>query len=108
MGRNLTKRVCSLSRKGLYNGPAEAFNTAMGLLNILYDSENFYVAEFATDSGVELVDKQACRSGYLEGQVAARLRACVARMRTDEQGEDAVDEFLCTYEALLTNTVRLH
>jgi len=108
MGRNLTKRVCSLSRKGINKSPAKAFNTAMGLLNILYDSEHYYVAEFSAGSGVELVDKQACRSGYLEGMVAARLRACVARMRSDEQGEDAVDEFLCTYDALLTNSVRLH
>jgi hypothetical protein len=108
MGRNLTKRVCSLSREGLNKRPAKAFNTDMGLLNILYDSENFYVAEFSADTGVELVDKQACRSGYLEGPVAARLRASVARMRSDDQGEDAMDEFLGTYEALLTNTVRLH
>ena len=60
----------------------------MGLLNILYDSENFYVAEFSSDTGVELVDKQTARSGYLEGAVAARLRACMARLRSDEQGED--------------------
>jgi hypothetical protein len=108
MGRNLTKRVCSLSRKGVYKAAEEAFNTGMGLLNILYDSENYYVAEFSADSGIELVDKQSCRSGYLAGPVAARLRASVARMRSDEQGEEAVDEFLCTYEALLTNSVRLH
>jgi len=108
MGRNLTKRVCSLSREGVYNDPAPAFNTDMGLLNILYDSEHYYVAEFSAGEGIELVDKQTCRSGYLEGQVAARLRAFMARMRSDEQGEDAVDEFLCSYEALLTNSVRLH
>jgi len=40
--------------------------------------------------------------------VAARLRACMARIRTDEQGEDAMDEFLGTYGALLTHSVRLH
>jgi hypothetical protein len=108
MGRNLTERVCSLSRKGLYTGPEEAFNRAMGLVNVLYDSDNFCVAEFAAGGGIELVDKHACRSGYLEGQVAARLRACMARLQSDAQDEDTVDEFLCTYEALLTNSVRLH
>jgi len=86
----------------------EALNTVMGLLNILYDSENFYVAEFSSDTGVELVDKQTARSGYLEGAVAARLRACMARIRSDEQGEDAMDEFLGGYGALLTHSVRLH
>jgi hypothetical protein len=80
----------------------------MGLLNILYDSEHFYVAEFSSNTGVELVDKQTARSGYLEGAVAERLRACMARIRTDEQGEDAMDEFLGTYDALLTHSLRLH
>jgi len=80
----------------------------MGLLNILYDSENFYVAEFASGSGVELVDKHSARSGYFEGAVAARLRASMARLQSDQQDEDAMDEFLGTYDALLTNSVRLH
>ncbi len=80
----------------------------MGLLNILYDSENFYVAEYSSGTGVELVDKQTARGGYFDGVVAARLRASMARLRSDEQGEDAMDEYLGTYDALLTNSVRLH
>ena len=100
--------MCSLSREGLYIAPKQAFNGAMALVNVLYDSDNFCVAEFAAGGGIELVDKHACRSGYLEGQVAARLRACMARLQSDAQDEDTVDDFLCTYDALLTNAVRLH
>ena len=80
----------------------------MGLLNILYDSENFYVAEFSSGNGVELVDKQSARGGYFDGVVAARLRASMARLQSDAQGEDVMDEFLGTYGALLTNSVWLH
>lgn len=80
----------------------------MGALNILYDSENFCVAEFGGSSGIELVDKQARRSGFLEGAVAARLRSSMAQMRSADPGEEAVDDYLCTYEALLTNNLRLH
>jgi len=43
-----------------------------------------------------------------DGHVAARLRACMARRRSDEQDEDTADELLCPYEALLTNALRLH
>jgi len=32
----------------------------------------------------------------------------MARIRTDAQGEDAMDEFLGTYDALLTHSLRLH
>lgn len=77
-------------------------------VNILYNSDSYCVAEFAGGAGIELVDKLARRSGFLEGQLAARLRLGVARLCTDDSGEEAVDEFLCRYEALLTNSIRLH
>lgn len=80
----------------------------MGALNILYDSENYCVAEFAGVAGIELVDKHARRSGFLEGHVAVRFRANMARLFSGDPEEDAVDEFICSYEALLTNSILLH
>ena len=80
----------------------------MGALNILYDSESYCVAEFAGSAGIELVDKLGRRSGFLEGQVAARFRLNMARLCSGDPGEDAVNEFLCGYEALLTNSLHLH
>jgi Protein of unknown function (DUF3567) len=80
----------------------------MGALNILYDSDSFCVAEFAGGAGIELVDKLTRRSGFFEGPVAARLRSSMARLRSADPGDEVVDEFLCTYEALLTNSIRLH
>jgi hypothetical protein len=80
----------------------------MGALNILYDSDSFCVAEFAGGAGIELVDKLTRRSGFFEGQVAARLRSGMARLRSADPGDEAVDEFLCTYEALLTCSIRAH
>ena len=80
----------------------------MSALNILYDSENYCVAEFGASMGIELVDKLARRSGFLEGPVAARFRSSMAQLCSADPGEEAVDDFLCTYEALLTNNLRLH
>jgi len=80
----------------------------MSALNILYDSENYCVAEFGVSTGIELVDKWARRSGFLEGPVAARFRSSMAQLCSADPGEEAVDDFLCTYEALLTNNLRLH
>jgi len=80
----------------------------MSALNILYDSENYCVAEFGASMGIELVDKQARRSGFLEGPVAARFRSSMVQLCSADPGEEAVDDFLCTYEALLTNNLRLH
>jgi hypothetical protein len=80
----------------------------MGALNILYDSDNYCVAEFGGSTGIELVDKHSRRSGYLEGPVAARFRSSMAQLCSADPGEETVDDFLCTYEALLTNHLRLH
>lgn len=80
---------------------------AMSALHILYDSRNYCVAEFAGVAGVELVDKHARRSAFLEGRVAAHLRANVARLCAEEPEEDEVDEFLFSYDALLTNSIRV-
>jgi hypothetical protein len=32
----------------------------------------------------------------------------MARLRSADPGDEAVDEFLCTYEALLTHELHLH
>lgn len=80
----------------------------MSALHILYDSENYCVAEFSASTGIELVDKQARRSGFLEGPVAARFRSSMAQLCATDTAEEAVDDFLCTYQALLTNHLRLH
>ena len=80
----------------------------MSAFHILYDSDNYCVAEFGGSRGIELVDKQARRSGFLEGAVAAHFRSNMAQLSAADTADEAVDEFLCTYEALLTNTLRLH
>ena len=77
-------------------------------MHVLYDSDSYCVAEFGGSAGIELVDKLARRSGFLEGQVAARLRLNMARMSSQDSGEEEMDEFLCRYEALLTNALHLH
>ncbi len=78
------------------------------IVHILYNSDSYCVAEFGGGAGIELVDKLARRSGFLEGQMAARLRLGMAQLCTGDSGEEAVDEYLCRYEALLTNSILLH
>ena len=53
------------------------------------------------------MDKQPRRNVFLEGRVAAHLRANVARLCAEDPEENDVDEFLFSYDALLTNPVRM-
>ena len=80
----------------------------MNAMNVLYNSTHFYMAEFPGCEGIELVDKAAGRGGFLEGDVALKLRASMRHMFSDSPSVESVDEFLESYDALLTNPVVLH
>ncbi|MCX7160492.1 MAG: DUF3567 family protein [Proteobacteria bacterium] len=80
----------------------------MSEMNVLYDSPQFYMAEFSGSEGIELVDKSTGRGGYLEGDVAHKLRASLEHLFSDDPSVESVDEFLGHYEALLTNRIVLH
>jgi len=77
-------------------------------MNVLYDSDNYYVAEYPGRGGIELVDKSACRAAFLEGAVESRFRASMANLAARAPSAESVDEFLGTYEALLTHSLLLH
>ena len=77
-------------------------------MNVMYNSENYYVVEFPGRHGIELVDKTTRRAGFLEGAVEAVFRATMADFAAGEPSVESVDEFLGHYDALLTNSVALH
>jgi hypothetical protein len=77
-------------------------------MNVLYNSDNYYVVEFPGHCGVELVDKQRGCGAFLEGAVESKFRASMASLVSQEEGAESVDEFLAHYDALCTNRVLLH
>ncbi len=77
-------------------------------MNVMYNSENYYVAEFPGRAGIELVDKATGRGGFLEGAVETKFRASMADLASGEPSIESVDEFLARYGALLTNPMRVH
>jgi hypothetical protein len=77
-------------------------------MNVMYNSDNYYVVEFPGCHGVELMDKTTGRAGFLEGAVEDAFRATMADLAAGEPTQESVDEFLAHYDALLTQTVLLH
>lgn len=77
-------------------------------INVLYNSNNYYVAEFPGNAGVELVDKTTGRGAFIEGEVAVKFRRSMQHLFSDEPSIESVDEFLGLYEALMNNPVVLH
>jgi hypothetical protein len=80
----------------------------VAMMNVMYNSENYYVVEFPGRDGIELVDKTTGRGGFLEGAVEVQFRASMADLAAGEPSTESVDEFLGHYDALLTNPMVLH
>ena len=77
-------------------------------MNVMYNSDNYYVVEFPGRHGIELVDKTTGRAGFLEGAVEVKFRASMADLAAGEPSTESVDEFLEHYDALLVHSVALH
>ena len=77
-------------------------------MNVLYNSEQYYVVEFPGLGGIELVDKTAGRGGFLAGAVEVKFRATMTALAAGEPSVESVDEFLGHYDALLTNPMVVH
>ena len=84
------------------------------LTNVLFNSPNYYVAEISQGrslQGFEVVNKFTGRGAFIDGAVAAKIRASFQAMVTDHHGEvtpEQVDEFIFGFDALLMQRVVLH
>ena len=77
-------------------------------MNIIYNSENFYVVEYPAQHGYELVDKQAARSTFFQGGVAERFLESMQIAVNQDASVEHVDEFFCGFRAELSLECRSH
>jgi hypothetical protein len=85
-------------------------------MQMIYNSPNYCVVEFAPQAGhhlmnaggYEIVDKNAQREIFIDGELAERFRAHVKQLIEDEPSLDEVDEFLGQFDSLMMMPVVLH
>lgn len=70
-------------------------------MNIIYNSENYYVAEYPAQQGYEVVDKTSHRGTFFQGDVAVKFRDAMVRAVEDDSSTEHVDEFLASFDVLL-------
>ena len=63
-------------------------------MNVIYNSENYYVVEYPAQHGYELVDKHAARGTYLHGDAADRFLESMKHAISEDASAEHVDEFL--------------
>ncbi len=77
-------------------------------MNIVYNSDNYYVVEYPAQHGYELVDKHAARGTYLHGDTAERFLESMKHAISEDASAEHVDEFLDQFDVLLNQPVVFH
>ena len=69
-------------------------------MDILYNSDNFYVLEYLYGRGYEVMDKNVGRGTFLLGDVADRFRSSMIGAIKEDASIEHVDEFLAGFGVL--------
>ena len=77
-------------------------------MNIVYNSDNYYVVEYPTQHGYEVVDKQARRGTYFQGDVAEKFRVSMIGALGEDSSPEHVDEFLSDFGGVINFPTTLH
>jgi hypothetical protein len=77
-------------------------------MNVIYNSENYYVVEYPAQHGYELVDKQTARGTYLQGDTAEKFLASMKHAISEDASAEHLDEFLDQFDVLMTLPVVFH
>jgi hypothetical protein len=85
-------------------------------MNLIYNSEQYSVVEFGADrnldalrfGGYEIVDKGGKREIFIAGILAQNFRRDVNELIANEPTMAEIDEFLGSYDALMSQPVLLH
>ncbi|HAT32076.1 MAG TPA: DUF3567 domain-containing protein [Janthinobacterium sp.] len=85
-------------------------------MNLIYNSEQYSVVEFGVDrnlealrfGGYEIVDKGFKRETFIGGKLAQTFRRDVNLLIASEPSMEEIDEFLGSYDSLMSQPVLLH
>ena len=77
-------------------------------MRIVYNSEQYYVAEYPGQQGLELVDKRSSRGTFFTGDIAEKVANAMNEAAGDEATTENIDAFLENFSALLNLPVVYH
>ena len=86
----------------------KAASSVMGVMNIVYNSDNYYVVEYPVQHGYEVVDKQSSRGTYFQGDVAEKFRESMLGALGEDPSPEHVDEFLADFGGLIDFPMTMH
>jgi hypothetical protein len=66
-------------------------------MNVVYNSEHYSILAYPAQEGFEVVDKEAGRALFIQGETAFRFRKAIDQIPEDERDEETIDDFLDAY-----------
>lgn len=78
------------------------------MMNVIYNSDNYYVVEYPVERAIELVDKRSARGTFLQGDVAERFAQSMQDAVAEEASAEHIDEFLGGFDTLLNQPAVYH
>lgn len=77
-------------------------------MNVIYNSEAYYVVEYPGQRGYELVDKRTARSTFFQGDVAAKFARNMQTVIAENATVENVDDYLDNFGILLDQPIVYH
>lgn len=78
------------------------------MMNVIYNSENYYMVEYPDQHAYELVDKRTARSTYFQGDVAAMFMKSVLTAVAEDASFEHIDKFLSSFDVVLNLPIAIH
>ena len=77
-------------------------------MNIVYNSDHFSILAYPAQQGFELVDKEASRTLFIQGEVAFRFRQAIDAIPEEARDEETIDGFIEEYCDGVARPIRFH
>jgi len=81
--------------------PSNLTPQARAMMQVIYNSDNYYVVEYSDQHAYELVDKRSARGMLFQGDGAAKFMQFMRIAVGEDASVEHVDDFLGNFDVLL-------
>ncbi|MGH8764307.1 MAG: DUF3567 family protein [Burkholderiales bacterium] len=71
------------------------------MINVIYNSDDYYVLGYPDERAYEIVDKRSARGRLFQGDIAARFMDSMRTAVAEDASVEHLDEFLGSFDVLL-------
>ena len=78
------------------------------VMNVVYNSKHYWVFAYPEAGGIELFDKECCRTLFLQGASAQHFHSEMLHIPEERRDEEGIDTFLDDYCAGQARPIVFH